>query len=140
MSFGKIHCFLVALKSGEVIYERFYDRLSEADKAEARAAMQQASDGIRPSADDQDFAAAYRSTRFVFIPTADLVFYLMGSGEYDELACADILRSIMLTLKDVIGKAPTGAVLMDKYSKLCVILDEMINEVGCIEFLSAPAR
>jgi hypothetical protein len=27
-----------------------------------------------------------RSARFVFIPYGDLVFYLLGSGEYDELA------------------------------------------------------
>jgi hypothetical protein len=27
-----------------------------------------------------------RSAKFVFIPYGDLVFYLLGSGEYDELA------------------------------------------------------
>eukprot|EP00967_Tisochrysis_lutea_P126919 scaffold215314_cov13-Tisochrysis_lutea.AAC.1 len=28
-----------------------------------------------------------RTACFVFIPVNDMVFYLMGSGEYDELAC-----------------------------------------------------
>lgn len=28
-----------------------------------------------------------RSARFVFMPVADTVYYLLGSGEYDELAC-----------------------------------------------------
>ncbi len=27
-----------------------------------------------------------RNSKFVFVPFADLVFYLVGSGEYDELA------------------------------------------------------
>ena len=36
MSLGRIHCFLVATKGSDVIYERFYDRLSEAEKAEVR--------------------------------------------------------------------------------------------------------
>lgn len=31
-------------------------------------------------------ALLLRSARFVFIPYGDLVFYLLGSGEYDELA------------------------------------------------------
>lgn len=60
MSFGRIHCFLVATKAGDVIYERFYDRLSEAEKAEARAAFFQASNGARLEADGLDHAAAYR--------------------------------------------------------------------------------
>ncbi len=41
------------------MYERFYDRLSEAEKAEARAAFHLASSGAR-LLEDQDFAAAYR--------------------------------------------------------------------------------
>jgi hypothetical protein len=28
----------------------------------------------------------HRNQRFVFIPSADLVFYMLSSGEYDELA------------------------------------------------------
>ena len=67
--------------------------------------------------------------RFVFIPCSDLVFYLMGSGEYDELACAEILRATIQVLKDVLGKTPSAALLFDKYTKLCVVMDEIINEV-----------
>ena len=36
MSFGRIHCFVVATKNADVLYERFFDRLSEVDKAEIR--------------------------------------------------------------------------------------------------------
>ena len=65
----------------------------------------------------------------VFVPCADLVFYLLGSGEYDELACADTLRSLIAILKDLLGKPPSAGVLLDKYTKLAVIVDEVINEV-----------
>ena len=44
-------------------------------------------------------------------------------------AGADILRFIIATLKDVLGKQPSASVLLDKYTKLCVVLDEIINEV-----------
>jgi hypothetical protein len=29
----------------------------------------------------------HRGACFVLIPTTDLVFYAMGSGEYDEMSC-----------------------------------------------------
>ena len=60
MSLGRIHCFLIATKGSDVIYERFYDRLSEAEKAEVRAAFFQASSGAKLSSDDQDHTAAYK--------------------------------------------------------------------------------
>lgn len=59
MSFGRIHCFLVATKAGDVIYERFYDRLSEVEKAEVRAAFQLASSNVRLN-DDQDYCGAFK--------------------------------------------------------------------------------
>lgn len=60
MSFGRVHCFLVASRDGQVIYERFYDRLSELEKAEVRAAFQLASSNVRLGADDQDFTGVFR--------------------------------------------------------------------------------
>lgn len=43
-----------------MIYERFYDRLSELEKGEMRAALQAASGNVRFTVDEQDFVAAYR--------------------------------------------------------------------------------
>mmetsp|Transcript_28854 Transcript_28854/g.73613 ORF Transcript_28854/g.73613 Transcript_28854/m.73613 type:complete len:151 (-) Transcript_28854:217-669(-) len=134
MSYGRIHCFLVATKGGDVIYERFYDRLSEVEKAEVRTAFQLASSNVRLAGDDQDYCGAYKSARFVFISQGDLVYYLLGSGEYDELAGADTLRAISGALKDVLGKTPSASLLLDKYTKLVVVVDEVINE-GMVETL-----
>lgn len=60
MDFGKIHCFLVASKGMDVIYERFYDRLSEAEKADVRAAFSTAAGNVRMTVDEQDFCASYK--------------------------------------------------------------------------------
>ncbi|KAJ9505451.1 hypothetical protein QJQ45_028709 [Haematococcus lacustris] len=128
MSFGRLHAFVIATKAGEVVYERFWDRLSEVDKAEARAALQLASSSTSLGVDDQDFTGSFRSAHFTFIPYGELVYYLVGSGEYDELACADIIRQLVAVLSDILGKLPTVSLLMDKYVKLVVIVDEIINE------------
>ncbi|KAL6753385.1 Zeta2-COP [Haematococcus lacustris] len=138
MSFGRLHAFVIATKAGEVVYERFWDRLSEVDKAEARAALQLASSSTSLGVDDQDFTGSFRSAHFTFIPYGELVYYLVGSGEYDELACADIIRQLVAVLSDILGKLPTVSLLMDKYVKLVVIVDEIINE-GLLECLDKDA-
>lgn len=58
--FGRIHCVVVATKAGEVVYERYYDRYTELDKAEIRAAFQQATDNVNLANDNQDFVGAFR--------------------------------------------------------------------------------
>lgn len=44
-------------------------------------------------------------------------------------AVVEILRVIISVLKDVLGKAPSAALLLDKYARLCLVVDEVINEV-----------
>ena len=39
MSLGRIQTVLIATRSGHVVYERFFDRFLEAEKAEIRAAF-----------------------------------------------------------------------------------------------------
>ena len=41
----------------------------------------------------------------------------------------DVLRVILLALKDALGRPPTAAGLLDKYARLCLVVDEVINEV-----------
>ena len=58
---GRIHCLLVSTQSGEVVFERFYDRLSEAEKADVRAAFHQAASSVRLTQEEQDYVGSYRS-------------------------------------------------------------------------------
>lgn len=41
-----------------------------------------------------------------------------------------ILRVIMLAINHVVGKPPTESVLFEKYARIAVIIDEVINEVS----------
>lgn len=132
MDFGRIHCFLVATKNGDVVYERYYDAYTELDKAEIRAAFQQAADNVNLAADDQDFVASFKGGCIVLIPENDVVFYCLSSGEYDELATSELLRLIVTALSRTIGKPPTESVIFQNYAKVCLVVDEIINE-GMIE-------
>lgn len=96
-----------------------------------RAAFFTASGG-KLSADDTEQTGAYRNARFVFIPISDLVFYLLGSGEYEELAASEVLRTIMSSLTDVLGRSLSSSALLDKYTRVALVVDEVINE-GILE-------
>jgi hypothetical protein len=53
--------FLVATRGGDVIYERFFDRFTELEKADIRAAFSAASNNSRMHLDsEQDFIAPYK--------------------------------------------------------------------------------
>ncbi|KAF8065736.1 tstD [Scenedesmus sp. PABB004] len=122
-------------RAGEVVYERYYDAYSELDKAEVRAAFAAATDSVNLSNDNQDFVGAFREGCFVLIPTMDLVFYALGSGEYDEMALSGVLRVIMIAIADVVGKPPTESVFFEKYARIAAVIDEVINE-GMLEGVS----
>ncbi len=57
-SCGRIQCALIATASSNVIYERFYERFSEVEKAEIRSAFQNAQREL--SADKQEAVGRLR--------------------------------------------------------------------------------
>jgi hypothetical protein len=60
MDFGQIHSVIVTTKDGNVVYERFYDRLSELDKSELRATLFQALCSTNLSQDEQENVGCFR--------------------------------------------------------------------------------
>lgn len=62
MDTGRIHALIVATTSGNVVYERFYERLNEQDKAEMRASLSEAAEaGMARAPDQNEFCTRYRS-------------------------------------------------------------------------------
>ena len=45
-------------------------------------------------------------------------------------AVSEVLRFVAAALHDVLKKAPSETVLLDNYTRVCVVLSEIINEVG----------
>ena len=117
MDTGRIHAVILATASGNVVYERFFERYSEQDKAELRAVLAEAAEASTSGAPDgAEFATRYRQawlacmlytcegcfseqnhhkfcqcqcrdTAVAFRKEGDLVYFAVGSGEYDELNC-----------------------------------------------------
>lgn len=51
----------------------------------------------------------------------------------------DVLRTIIGALKEVLGKTPSSALLLEKYAKLCLVVDEVLNEVGGLHLPPPPS-
>ncbi len=46
------------------------------------------------------------------------------------LPASEVLRTIFGALCDVLGRAPSASLLLDKYTRLALVVDEVINEVS----------
>ena len=95
-----------------------------------------------------------RAGTVVFVPTQDVVFYALGTGEYEELlrtcsrtsrpqhqrcpTVSQVLSSIMDGLKESLKVPLTERNLIDKYSKMLLVVDEVVNE-GIVDQIN-PAR
>ena len=61
MDCGRIQCFLLATVSGHVIYERFFAKFTDIEKAALRAALQRTYESIADrAADEAEFAGRYK--------------------------------------------------------------------------------
>ena len=54
-------------------------------------------------------------------------------------AVSEILRFVASALHDVLKKVPSETVLLDNYVRVCIVLSEIINEVGAPALDCYPA-
>ncbi|KAF0691906.1 Aste57867_16945 [Aphanomyces stellatus] len=62
----------------------------------------------------------------VYRKFGELVWFLAGSGEYDELICHDILNTLLAVASVQLEKKCTEATFLAAHSKILVSLDEMV--------------
>ncbi|CAL5229723.1 g13100 [Coccomyxa viridis] len=127
---GRIQCVLIATTGSNIVYERFYERFTDIEKADIRHSFQQTQSQLTQST--TECIGRCRAAATVAYAKGDLVYHAAGTGEYDELALAVILRFLVSGLHDALRKAPSEAVLLDNYARVCVIISEIINE-GVLE-------
>lgn len=74
-----------------------------------------------------------RNGRIVAVDSGELTLYALGTGEYNEIALADILRSIIGIYKDMFKVATlSDGVLFSRYAQAALIIDEVIKEVRVV--------
>lgn len=49
---------------------------------------------------------------------------------YSGCAVSEVLRFMASALHDVLRKAPSEALLLDNYARVCIVISEIINEVS----------
>ncbi|EFN53185.1 hypothetical protein CHLNCDRAFT_137003 [Chlorella variabilis] len=139
MSCGRINALAITTRQGQVVYERFYDQFSEGEKAEIRGAFDgvagpsSAAAAARSTADDVELVGRFRNGRIVCIPSGELLLFALGTGEYNELALAEVLRTIIAVYREVFKAAAlTDALLFSNYALAALVVDEVCRE-GLVE-------
>jgi len=146
--FGRVHALIIATRAeGAVLYERYYDRYSELDKAEIRAAFQQAAEasGVATSgaaADGRDACGAFRGACFVLLPSSDVCLFALGSGEYDEVALSGLLRVLVVAIASAAGRPASSGVFLARggasAARAALAVDEVLNE-GLVDAVDRDA-
>lgn len=127
--YGRIQALIIANLKGNVVYERFYAAFTDLERADLRSAMQEAAVPILPSkVDGDEYVIRYRAGAAVFMTCHDLVFYMIGSGEYDEIMLRDTLGATINIVETVLGRKPSEALLHRDYGRVVLALDQVIYE------------
>ncbi|KAH7618943.1 hypothetical protein NADE_005791 [Nannochloris sp. 'desiccata'] len=100
----------------------------ELEKAEIRAAFDDTAEeeGIP---DGQEQVGRHKNGRIVAIASGGLFFFGMGTGEYNELAVSEVLKTLIDAYKEIF-KAPelTDAILLQNYPHTILVVDEVCKE------------
>lgn len=127
--YGRIQALIIANLNGHVVYERFYAAFTDLERADLRSAMQEAAAPILPSkVDGDEYVIRYRAGAAVFMTSHDLVFYMVGSGEYDEIMLRDTLGTTIDVVEKVLGRKPSESVVHREYGRVVLTLDQIIYE------------
>mmetsp|Transcript_19140 Transcript_19140/g.57802 ORF Transcript_19140/g.57802 Transcript_19140/m.57802 type:complete len:154 (-) Transcript_19140:947-1408(-) len=127
--YGRIQTLILANLQGHVVYERFYNTFTDLERADLRSAMQSAAAPILPNKKDGDeYVIRYRAGAAVFMTSNDLVFYMVGSGEYDELVLRESLVAVIRVVERIVGRDPTEASVWRDYGRVVLALDQAVHE------------
>ncbi|GAQ78539.1 SNARE-like superfamily protein [Klebsormidium nitens] len=127
-----INTILVTNRSGNVLLERFYGIPGEERSTWRAFLLKLGAENLEDTTDEEELVAAHRTVFVVYGSFGDLNIYMVGGDEYDELGLSEVLRAVVITLKDACnGKLSEGS-LLTKYGTACLYIDEIISQ-GTLE-------
>ncbi|KDO30504.1 hypothetical protein SPRG_04406 [Saprolegnia parasitica CBS 223.65] len=131
-----MHSAIVTTEKGHVLLARYF----HATTTEEKRVYEQALFGAVPwpalastesATGDAAFLAVCDSQYVVYRKLGDLVWFLAGGLEYDELTLHDTLVTIQAVAATHMEKRCTEALFLAHHSKIVVALDDMVHEVAC---------
>ena len=142
---GGISTVVLASRKGGVLLERIYDpELADHRQATLRDFIQSAElEGLicanqegDDSASEEAFTSLYKRHNLVFqrIPESDVVLFCSGKLDQNHARVASVIECFLFCLIEVLNrKSVTEDRIIKNYSKVCLLLDEMLNEVSVEE-------
>ncbi|OQR96837.1 hypothetical protein ACHHYP_13207 [Achlya hypogyna] len=128
-----MHSLLVCTDKGHVLLGRYFRATTTEEKRAFEQALYTALDwsvlqAVAPDADAQTHLVVVLKQFVVYRKLGDLVWFLAGSLEYDELILHDVLANILAVAAGHMEKRCTEALFLAHHSKILVSLDDMVHQ------------
>ncbi|EGC36180.1 hypothetical protein DICPUDRAFT_151407 [Dictyostelium purpureum] len=124
-----INNLLITNLNGNSVFSKYYNNLNEEKQSEYEKLLYQFTKEEWGNAkNEKHLVTEFSGYITVFTGVGDLMLFLCGSDEYDELALSDILIPIVESLKDICKKkGVTEAYFIEQIPKFILYLDEIIQ-------------
>ncbi|KYQ90982.1 hypothetical protein DLAC_11699 [Tieghemostelium lacteum] len=125
-----INNLLITNLNGNIVFSKYYNILTEEKQIEfEKLTYQFTKDEWSFAKGEKHLVTEFSGNKIVFTNVGDLMIFLCGSNEYDELALSEIIFPLMETIKEVCKKkGVTEAHFIEQIPKFVLYLDEIIQK------------
>jgi hypothetical protein len=126
-----IHALLVARQFGkDILFERLYEEHSVAERSALvrdvfQATAEEWEGASAPGV--QRVAIVGKGRPVVYVHWADLTFYVVGSGDYDELVLSECLSALLELLSRLCVKGLSESELLANHERISLLVDSVIR-------------
>ncbi|KAF2073988.1 hypothetical protein CYY_004695 [Polysphondylium violaceum] len=124
-----INTILITNWNGNILFSKYYNSITEEKQIEFEKLLYQfTKDEWLNSKGEKHLVTEFGGSVTVYTNVGDLLLFVSGSDEYDELALSDILIPITDSIKDMCKKkGVTETHYIEQIPKFVLYLDEIIQ-------------
>ncbi|KAK5575657.1 hypothetical protein RB653_006790 [Dictyostelium firmibasis] len=124
-----INSLLITNNNGNIVFSKYYSNVGDERQSEYEKLLYQfTKDEWVNSKNEKHLVTEFSGYITVFTNVGDLMLFLCGSEEMDELALSDVFFPIIESLKDICKKkGVTEQNFIEQIPKFILYLDEIIQ-------------
>eukprot|EP00850_Spirogloea_muscicola_P008737 SM000047S16876 [mRNA] locus=s47:435435:437767:- [translate_table: standard] len=123
-----ILALLITNKAGNVLLERFQGLPAE-ERGQWRSFLVKLSTENLPRArEEEDLVAHHRSVHVVYSKLGEVGVFTVGKDEYNDAGLLEVINAVTQAIKHICKRAPTEAIFLDKYGRICLALEEIVAQ------------
>eukprot|EP00850_Spirogloea_muscicola_P008629 SM000046S16410 [mRNA] locus=s46:398777:401110:- [translate_table: standard] len=78
--------------------------------------------------EEEDLVAHHRSVHVVYSKLGEVGVFAVGKDEYNDAGLLEVINAVTQAIKHICKRAPTEAIFLDKYGRICLALEEIVAQ------------